>query len=116
MLQNLVDRREFTLKSALALLSGVVITLSSCGGEDAPAGPTPSDRTAAISNNHGHEAVVTGAHLTARNDLALDIRGKSDHPHRVSLSRSELDAIAAGRQVVKGSSTEQFHAHTVTFN
>jgi len=118
MLKNAIDRREFTLKSALALLSGVAITLSGCGGEDAPAGPTPpaAARTAAVSNNHGHSAVVTGAQLTAGNDLLLDIRGASDHPHTVALSRSELDTIAAGRQVVKGSSTDQFHAHTVTFN
>jgi hypothetical protein len=117
MLLNPVDRREFTLKSALALLSGVVITSSGCGGEDVPAGPTPpTDRTADISNNHGHAAVVTGAQLSASNDLVLDIRGGSDHPHAVTLSRSELDTIAAGRQVVKISSTNQFHAHTVTFN
>jgi hypothetical protein len=117
MLENPVDRREFTLKSALALLSGVAITLSGCGGEDAVAGPTPpAERTALISNNHGHAAFVTGAQLDAGNELVLDIRGQSDHPHTVSVNRPELTAIAAGRQVVKVSSTDEAHNHTVTFN
>ncbi len=116
--QDPIDRREFSLKSALALLSGAAITLSGCGGEDAPARPTPpgTDRNAAISGNHGHSAVVTGAQLTNGNDLVLDIRGASNHPHTVALSRSELALIAAGRQVVKASSTDQSHNHMVTFN
>jgi len=115
---NFVNRREFTQRSALALLSGVAITLSGCGGEDAAAGPTPpaADRTAAISSNHGHAAVVTGAELIAGRDLILDIRGASNHPHTVSLTTSDLEAIAAGRQVVRSSSTDQAHGHTVTFN
>jgi len=121
MSNNAIDRREFTVRSALALLSGVAITLSGCGGEgapDAPAGPTPpsADRTAAISNNHGHAAVVTGAQLTGGQDLVLDIRGASNHAHTVSLTRSDLAAITAGRQVVKASSSAQSHGHTVTFN
>lgn len=118
MLRKPIDRREFTLQSALALLSGVAITLSACASEDAPAGPTPpaTDRTATISNNHGHAAVVTGAQLSAGEQLALDIRGAADHPHTVSLSRSELEAIAAGHQVVKASSTDLSHSHTATFN
>lgn len=118
MLKDPIDRREFTLKSALALLSGVAITLSGCGGEDSPAGPTTpaAERTAAISNNHGHAAVITSAQLTAGQELVLDIRGAANHPHMVSLSRSELEAIAAGRQVVKVSSTTLSHMHTATFN
>jgi hypothetical protein len=117
-LRNPVDRREFTLKSALALLSGVAISLSACSSEDAPAGPTSpvADRTAVISSNHGHAAVVTGGQLTAAQELVLDIRGAADHPHTVALSRSEVEAIAAGRQVVKLSSTDLSHGHTTTFN
>lgn len=117
MLKNPIDRREFTLKSALALLSGVAITLSGCGGEDSPAAPTtPAAETAAISNNHGHAAVITRAQITAGQELVLDIRGAANHPHMVSLSRSEVEAIAAGRQVVKVSSTTLSHSHTATFN
>jgi len=119
--KNPMRRREFTLGSAMALLSGVALSLSACSDEGAPdptTGPAPAsaDRAAAISNNHGHAAVVTGAWLTAGRDLVVDIRGASNHSHTVSLTRSDLEAIVAGRQVVKSSSTDQSHDHTVTFN
>ena len=111
-----IDRREFTLKSAVALLSGVAITISGCGEADGPGDPSPSrDRIGNISNNHGHSAVVVGAQLDGQ-DLILDIRGAASHTHSVSLTRNELVAIGDGRQVVKTSSTGQFHQHTVTFN
>ena len=40
---NTLNRREFTAKSALALLSGVTITVSGCGGSSSsPSSPSPS--------------------------------------------------------------------------
>lgn len=112
------DRREFTLTSALALVSGVAITLTACDSEGGSAGPTPpaADRAAAISDNHGHAGVVTGGQLSAGRELLLDIRGAADHPHSVSLSVSDLESIAAGRRIAKSSSNDLFHTHTVTFN
>jgi len=96
----------------------VAITLTACDSESAPTGPPPAaaDRAAAISDNHGHAGVVTGAQLAAGRELVLDIRGAADHPHSVSLNAADLEAIAAGRKVAKSSSTDLFHAHTVTFN
>ena len=38
---DLVTRREFTLKSALSILSGVVITVSGCD-DDPPTVPRPT--------------------------------------------------------------------------
>jgi hypothetical protein len=36
-----LDRREFTMEAALAMLSGVAITISACGGSSySPGGPT----------------------------------------------------------------------------
>ena len=122
-----LGRRDFTLQAALALLSGAVITIG-CGGDDtSPAAPGPSapapaptpaatDRTAAVSANHGHVATITAAQITAGNALALDIRGNSDHPHAVELSAAEVMAIARNERVSKTSSTDGFHNHTVTFN
>lgn len=113
-----ITRREFTLESALALLAGVTITVSGCGSDDkSPTTPTPqSDVNGAISANHGHVAVVTGAQLTAANELSLDIRGTASHPHTVVLTADELRRIGARTQVAKTSSTDNGHAHTVSFN
>jgi hypothetical protein len=126
-LEDPVSRREFTVKSALAILSGVAITVVGCsssssptspsGGTPAPTTPTTSnDATGAVSANHGHIATVTAAQLTAGNMLSLDITGNANHPHTVELSAADLTQIQNGQRVSKGSSTNQSHNHTVTFN
>jgi len=121
----LMGRREFTVASVMALLSGVAITVSGCSGgggspssPSAPTGSTGSsgDKVATISANHGHEAVLTGAMITAANSVTLNIRGSADHPHGVVLSASEVQQAGSGQRVSKVSSTEAGHDHTVTFN
>lgn len=119
--EPLLDRREFTLAAMLAMLSGVTITISGCGGSNSPTTPTPTpapvtDKTGAISANHGHSAVITAAQLTAGGALMLNIQGTSSHNHVVELSATEIVTIRDGRQVAKESSTAGGHTHTVTFN
>ncbi|HEX9094084.1 MAG TPA: hypothetical protein VF902_08890, partial [Coriobacteriia bacterium] len=88
MLERSIGRRQFTVASAMAILSGVAITITSaCGGSSsspsAPSTPAPTptptpaaaDKAGVISDNHGHSAVITGAQLTAGGALSLDIRG-----------------------------------------
>jgi len=121
-----MGRREFTVASVMALLSGVAITVSGCGGgggssPSSPSTPSPStgssgDKAASISANHGHAAVVTSAMITAAGSVTLNIRGSADHPHTVDLSASEIQQIGAGQRVSKVSSTDGGHDHTVTFN
>ena len=127
-----LDRREFTLASAMAVLSGVAITISGCGGGSsnsggggspaAPSNPTPAPTPApgsvngAISANHGHTAVITAAQISAGNMLTLDITGDANHPHSVDLTMADVAAIGAGTQVAKVSSTNDGHMHNVTFN
>jgi hypothetical protein len=117
--QNLISRREFTLESALALLAGVTITVSGCGGSS-PAAPTPppaANVEGVVGTNHGHAgATVTGAQITAAGALSLNIQGTATHPHTVALTGAQLTDIGARRQVVVTSSTDAGHAHTVTFN
>jgi hypothetical protein len=117
-----LDRREFTLRSAMAVLSGVAITISGCGGgSSSPTGSSggPSagagDKVGAISGNHGHSAVITSAQMSG-GSLDLNIRGNADHPHTVSLTAAELSSIAGGQRVSKTSSNTDSHNHTVTFN
>ncbi len=119
-------RRDFTVRSALAVLGGVAITITGCSDTDGPTSPAPTppspppaargDVSGVVSANHGHTAVVTGAQLTAANTLVLDITGTANHPHRVELSASELSGIASGQRVSKLSTTDFAHNHTVTFN
>lgn len=122
-----VSRRQFSVASALALLSGVAITVSGCGSSSSPSSPstpaptpTPSagnaDKVGSISGNHGHSAVITGAQITAAGDLTLDIRGTSTHPHTVQLTSAEIVAIGGGQTRSKESSSDSGHSHTVTFN
>jgi uncharacterized membrane protein len=125
---KMLDRREFTLAAAMAVLSGVAITVAaSCGGgSSSPASPTsptsstptPSggDKSGSISANHGHSAVITSAQLTAAGGIALGIQGTASHPHTVTLAASDISAIAGNQRVSKESSNDSAHSHTVTFN
>jgi hypothetical protein len=114
-----LDRREFTVKSVLALLSGVVITITGCGS-DTPGGPSPDpepgDAVGAISANHGHTAVITSAQLASPTSISLDIQGSAAHSHTVALTQAEVGQVANGARVSKLSSNDQGHSHTVTFN
>ena len=126
-----LSRRDFTVATALAALSGVVITITeSCGGSSySPSSPTPTpaptptptpaasgDKVGVISSNHGHSAVITGAQLTAAGAIKLDITGQATHSHSVDLTAAEVVAIAGGTKTSKESSTDASHSHTVTFN
>ena len=120
-----LDRREFTVAAVLAALSGVTITISSCGGgggssPTVPSNPTPSlgpgDKAGSISANHGHVAVITAVQLAAGGAVNLDIQGQATHSHAVQLSAAEVTQISQGTRVAKASSTDQGHDHTVTFN
>jgi hypothetical protein len=112
-----LDRREFTLRSILLMLSGVTITISGCGdGDENPVQPTVTDKVGTISNNHGHTAVIEAAKLSAGGAVTLDIQGSASHNHKVELTAGEVVSIRNGQQVAKTSSTDNSHSHTVTFN
>jgi hypothetical protein len=116
-----ITRRDFSVQSALALLSGVTITISSCGGSSpGPTNPSPNpggqtNVQGAVSDNHGHSVTISAAQLSAANDLVLTLVG-GDHPHTVALSGGEVAQIAARTRVSKVSSSDAGHVHTVTFN
>ena len=125
MADEFLTRREFTRESVLALLSGVVITITGCSsGYSSPTDPTPPPSggggvNGTISANHSHVAFVTNAQIGAGNSISLDITGTADHPHTIGLSGAELTQIGNGQRVVKTSTVSQVqgvHSHTVTFN
>ncbi len=120
---QLLSRRQFTRESVLALLSGVVITVTGCGS-DSSSPTTPSTGAGGdvggvngtVSANHGHIATVTDAQINAGNDVSLDIRGNADHTHTVNLTGAEFTQIGNGEQVVVTTTNTQAHTHRVTFN
>src|SRR6185503_20124071 len=107
---TLLTRREFTVESALAMLAGVTITITGCGGDDdnPTTNPTPpaTDKTATVSTDagHSHTAVVTAAQLTAGNAISVTLTGQTTHTHTVALSQAELTQISGGTRVQKVSS------------
>ncbi len=124
-LDPMLDRREFTLAAILAMLSGVTITISGCGGSSySPSTPTPpttqppatGDKMGAISANHGHTVTITGAQLTAGGDVTLELTVGSGHTHSVGLTGAEVVQIRDNQKVSKESTTNSGHSHTVTFN
>ena len=117
-----LSRREFTLQSALALLSTCIITVEGCGSSYNPTPaptptptPAPSDLTGAISANHGHVATITGAQITAGAAISLDIRGQATHPHTVEISQADLQTLKNRQPVSHDSTNNSGHMHTVTF-
>jgi len=125
LLDPMLDRREFTLAAILAMLSGVTITISGCGGgSSSPTTSTPpttqppaaGDKVATISANHGHTATITAAQLTAGGDLTVQLTEGSGHTHSVGLTGAEIVQIRDNQRVSKESSSNSGHSHTVTFN
>jgi hypothetical protein len=124
LLEPMLDRREFTLAAILAMLSGVTITISGCGGGSSPTTSTPpttqppaaGDKTASISANHGHTATITGAQLTAGGDVTIQLTEGSGHTHSVGLTGAEVVQIRDNTRVAKESTSNSGHSHTVTFN
>lgn len=111
-----MERRRFTVFSAMAMLGGPTITLTACGGNPMGAsGMGGGSVSGAISANHGHAATVTSAQLTTGGALSLHIQAQADHDHVVSLTGSQVVNIRGGNTVAIESTETNGHHHTVTF-
>ena len=116
-IHDIVTRREFSLQSALAILSGVVITVSGCDDDSTPTSPTLSDVQGNVAANHPepHVVTVTAAQISAGTAVTLTLTGTSTHNHTVQLTQSELGMLQNRQSVTKTSTTDNFHSHGVTF-
>ena len=113
-----MERREFTVLSALALLGGATITVSGCGAGGNPMSvPTAGDGSVGgtISANHGHVATITAADLGAGGELNLNIQGSASHNHVVALTATDVVSVRGGQAVARESSDTSGHTHIVTF-
>jgi hypothetical protein len=121
-----LHRRDFTRMSLMAMFSGVVVTISGCGGggSDSPNTPTTTppasgDKVGAISANHGHAVRITAAQMQAGGAVTLSLGGAvgtTDHTHTVDLTAAEVASVTANARVSKTSTTGDGHDHIVTFN
>ena len=57
--ENLLTRREFTLESALAILSAATITITGCGDDDDP-GTAPSGQGSEVGTIRAAQIVAIG--------------------------------------------------------
>lgn len=111
-----LDRREFTVASALALLGGATITITGCGGSSMTGTGGPVDVVGNISDNHGHRAVITAAQLSAGGALRLELEaGTAGHRHMVDLSADDVVRIRTGNAVARESTETELHRHMVSF-
>lgn len=125
-----VDRREFTIAAALALLGGASIALGCGGGSKNPITPGPitppsqgADLSGSVETNHAipHVAIITAAQLSARAGVTLDI-SNGLHTHTVAITATQMGQIAAKARVSVISSMDPHsggtdpHQHIVTFN
>jgi ABC-type Zn uptake system ZnuABC Zn-binding protein ZnuA len=119
--QEGIDRREFTLQAAMAILAGcTIIVAEGCGGSSMQPSPTPqtaapSDVSGSITANHGHTAMITGAQITTGSAISLNIQGTATHPHTVEISQSDLQSLRNRQAVTHDSTNNGGHTHTVTF-
>ena len=114
---HLLSRRAFTVGSVLAILATATITMTGCDGEvDLGPSPPAGAREGVVSANHGHRAIVESAQLNANSSITIDMRFQATHNHTLMLTPLELASISENGRVVKTSSTDDGHSHSVTFN
>jgi hypothetical protein len=126
---EILDRRQFSIAAALAVLGGATMAIG-CGGGGSqnPTSPNapalaPGDLAGDVSGNHAapHFVVITAAQLAAGSAVILSVAG-GFHGHTLSLTAAEVARIAGRERVQKDASVETHsngsdaHTHTVTFN
>ena len=63
-----LDRREFTLQSAMAILSAATITISGCGGGGSSPAPAPTPGPTGVYRNDLGQSRTHGDHLRSAVD------------------------------------------------
>ena len=116
--KGLLREHEFNLRWAIPFLITAMFAVVGCGENTGlPTTPTQSgDVLGSISANHGHIAILRASDFNSPRAIAVDIRGNATHPHLIELTVSQLTTIGNGGRVSVGSSIDEGHSHTVTFN
>ena len=114
-----MTRKDFL---EIAGSSTVLLFLQACGGggSDSPA-PAPQGQScgstgSAIAGNHGHALTIARADLDSTVNMTYDITGSAGHPHSVTFTPAQLQALKAGQNVQVTSTNNAAHDHVVTAN
>jgi hypothetical protein len=111
-----ISRKQFLGASAGGT---VLLLLQGCGGgggddNDPPPAQSCGASGAAIAGNHGHTLVIARADLDATTNQIYNITGSANHPHSVTFTPAQLQALKAGQSVTVTSTTDASHDHAVT--
>jgi hypothetical protein len=111
-----ITRKQFLHASAGGT---VLLLLKACGGSDDGDGSPPPAQAcgatgAAIAGNHGHALSIARADLDSTTSKTYDITAAANHPHSVTFTPAQLQALKAGQSVTVTSTTDALHDHAVT--
>lgn len=120
-----MKRKTFLKKTAGALLLAIpAYSLMDCSSSDDSPNPNPNPNpdndclqngtNSSIGANHGHTLTVSIADINAGTQKTYNIQGSAPHPHEVTLTAADFNALSANTSIVKTSTTEDSHSHSVT--
>src|SRR5262245_33274337 len=107
--EHLLTGGRLTRAPVLAILVAATVAIASCTAYEMGPSPPLDDHEGVVSSNHGHRAIVTAAQLNSNSIVTIDMRYQATHNHTLTLSPSELGAIAENGRVMKTSSTDEGH-------
>jgi hypothetical protein len=67
-----------------------------------------------IGTNHNHSMTISAADVTAGAEKTYDLQGTSQHPHTVTITAADFTTLQADTMVIKTSSNDNGHTHSVT--
>lgn len=112
-----MNRREFLVRVGGTLVAvPMVLEAVSCGSDNGPAAPAPTDRfsvgNSEVNPQHTHTFIVLCADLASPPTFKNYTATGSGHTHTVRLENSDLVTVAGGGEVVKN--TNDLHPHQWT--
>ena len=116
-----MGRRRFLSLAASSVAVGAFLALQGCSsgsdGDTTPTAPTTyTDKNAKVSSNHGHTFTLTAAQQQAAVDAKIYSGGSATHSHKISISATDVAAIAGGTTWTAECSSDAGHSHMITFN
>ena len=127
-----MDRKTFLKKTAGALLLvAPAYALISCSSSSDDSGSNnnnnnnnnsdPGDCLAngtesSISNNHGHNLIVSKTDVSNATQKTYDIDGSAGHSHSVTVTAGNFTTLQGNQQISVSSTTGDGHSHSVTIS
>lgn len=116
MLEKQVSRRGLIQGLATMAALAVPVKLLAQEAGELPVCPSPKVKVlmSEISNNHGHEFIISLEDLVKGGTMSYSIKGRSGHPHGVQINSDVIVQLLQGKTLTLASTTDAGHAHNVT--